>query len=239
VMVGNEAVGLYNAAYRLVLVFLFVPSVLNTAIFPAMSQFYINSKESLNVAYKKYFNYMAIIGIPLGIGTTLLADKIILLIYGAEFSNAVIALQILVWSAVIIFMSGAFARLLEASDKQMAITKIAAICAVFNIILNLIVIPKYGYVGASVITVLTEFLAFLFGLKIVGAMNYDQIPIKPKLLIKIAIASLVMSICIILLINWNLIFLIILSIILYFVTLVILKGFDKEDITLIRNILNK
>lgn len=239
VMVGNEAVGLYNAAYRLILVLLFVPSVLNMAIFPAMSQFYVNSKKSLKIAYEKYFKYMAILGIPLGVGTTLLANKIILIIYGVEYTNATIALQILVWSTVIIFMSGAFARLLEASDKQILITKITAICAIINIILNLIIIPKYGYIGASVITVLTELLAFILGLKAVSAMNYGFMPISPKILTKIFIASMIMSIFIILFVKWNLIFLILMSTLIYFLTLLILKGFDNEDINLIRNIFNR
>ncbi len=237
-MVGNEAVGLYNAAYRLILVLLFIPSVLNTAIFPAMSQFYISSKDSLKDTYKKYFKYMAILGIPLGVGTTILANEIILVIYGVEYTKAVIALQILVWSAVIIFMSGSFARLLEASDKQIVITKITAICAMVNIILNLIIIPNYGYIGASVVTVVTELLAFILGLKIVSALNYGM-PISPKLLMKIVLASILMSILIILFSKWNLIFLILISVFIYFLTLIILKGFDNEDINLIRNIFNR
>lgn len=239
VMVGNEAVGLYNAAYKLILVLLFIPSVLNIAIFPAMSQFYVSSKESLKIAYEKYFKYMAILGIPLGVGTTLLANKIILLIYGTEYTNAVIALQILVWSAVIIFMSGAFARLLEASDKQVVITKITAICAIVNIILNLILIPHYGYIGASVVTVLTEFLAFLLGLKIVSALNYSYIPVNLKFITKIVTATIIMSISIILFSKLDLMLLVFIASIIYFIVLVSVKGFDKEDIDLIHNIIKK
>lgn len=108
----NEVVGWYNAAYRLIMILLFIPSIINITIFPVMSRFYVSSKDSLRFAYETYFRYMVMIGIPIGFGTTLLADRIILLIFGAEYENSIIALQILVWSSVFIFLSSAFARLL-------------------------------------------------------------------------------------------------------------------------------
>lgn len=238
-MVGNDAVGLYNAAYRLVLVLLFVPSIFNMVIFPLMSQFYLTSRKSLKIAYKKYFKYMAILGIPLGFGIVLLAKKIVILIFGGEYIGSVIAFQILVWSATIIFMSSAFARLLEASDKQMVITKITGICAVVNILLNLVIIPQFSYIGASVVTVLTELLSFILGLKAVSNMGYGSSRVEVITLIKIFISSLVMSIFIIIFYNFNIIYLILSSLIIYFMALYSLNVLDNEDIKLISIILNK
>ena len=43
-MQGNDAVGLYNAAYRIVLLLLFIPTVINSAIFPVMSRLYVSSQ---------------------------------------------------------------------------------------------------------------------------------------------------------------------------------------------------
>ncbi|MCE7698068.1 MAG: flippase, partial [Methanobacterium paludis] len=152
VMVSITVVGWYNAAYNLINALLVIPTVLNIVIFPVMSQFYQTSKDSLRIASEKYFKYMSLLGIPLGVGTTLLADKIILLIFGTQYTPSIIALQILVWSTVFIFMSGSFARLLEASNKQVTLTKITAICVVINIVLNIILIPKFSYIAASAIT---------------------------------------------------------------------------------------
>jgi O-antigen/teichoic acid export membrane protein len=74
---GNNAVGVFSAAYRLMMVLLFIPTVVNIAIFPAMSRFYIASKDALATASNTYFRFMAIIAFPVGIGTTLLAMRII------------------------------------------------------------------------------------------------------------------------------------------------------------------
>lgn len=237
VMAGNDAVGWYNAAYRITLVLLFIPSVFNISIFPAMSQFYLTSKKSLKFAYKKYFKYMTIIGIPLGIGTTLLAEKIILIIFGAQYANSTLALQILVWSSIIIFISSPIARLLEASNKQSTIAKITGLCAVFNIILNLILIPEYSFIGASLVTVLTEIISLILGLKVVSRLDYGLSQVESTNLLKILISSIIMGIFIILFRSLNIVFIITGGIIIYFIILYSLKCFDEEDISIILNIL--
>ncbi|MCZ3364922.1 MULTISPECIES: flippase [Methanobacterium] len=239
VMVNSDAVGFYNAAYRLVLVLLVIPSILNTVIFPVMSQFYVTSRESLKMVYEKYFKYMAILGIPLGFGVTLLAKKIVVLIFGVEYMGSVVAFQILVWSTTIIFMSGAFARLLEASNKQMVITKITGICAIVNILLNFVFIPQFSYIGASIITVLTEILSFIFGLKAVSGMGYGFSRVEFIILIKVCISSFIMSMFIIIFYNFNVILLIVGSLLIYFMVLYCLNGWDNEDVKIIDAILNK
>jgi len=156
VLIGTEVVGWYNAAYKLIVVILFIPSVLNMTIFPVMSRLYVKSEDSLRYVYEKYFKYMAIIAIPMGVGTTLLANKIILLIFGSQYTPSVVALQILIWSSVIIFLSGAFTILVQTSNKQMVVTQITAVNVVLNVVLNLILIPHFSYIAASVVTVVTE-----------------------------------------------------------------------------------
>lgn len=238
-MQGNEAVGWYNAAYRLILILLFIPSILNMVIFPAMSQFFITSKDSLRFASDKYFKYMAIIGIPLGLGTTLLADRIILMIFGVGYTNSIIALQILVWSSVFIYLSGAFGRLLEASNHQMIITKITAICMLENVVLNIIVIPKYSYIGASITTVITEFTALIFCIIVSSRIGYNISKNNIIDALKVVVASLIMGLLIINSEYLNPLFLILASIALYFSVLYLLKGFSKDDVTLLMTIINK
>ncbi len=239
VMVGVVVVGYFRAAYSLIVVLLFVPVVLNAVIFPVMSKFYVTSKDYLRLAYEKYFKYATIIGIPLGVGTTILANKIILLVYGSQYLPAVIALQILVWSTVLIFMSSAFARLLEVSNRQLVLTKITAINALLNVILNIILIPKFSYVGASVVTVLTETSSLIIVLKVVTGMGYGLTRKDILNIIKVISASLVMAVSIIYFNYLNLFLLVAMSIVVYMVTLFLIKGFDDEDFEIIRSILGK
>lgn len=238
IMAGNEAVGWYNAAYRLIFVLLFIPIVFNTVIFPLMSQFYGTSSDYLKISFKKYFKYMTMIAIPIGVGTTLLANEIILLVFGPAYTNSVIALQVLVWSAVFIFMSGAFARLLEVSNKQLVLTKISAVLVVINIFLNIILIPNLGYVGASLVTVITELLALLCVI-VVSNIHYGLSIHDLMFIIKIVAASIIMGIFILSLEYVNLILSSIFAFIIYFITLFIFKFFDNNDLKIFRKIINR
>ena len=235
---ANEVIGWYNAAYRLIMIPLFIPSILNIVIFPLMSRFYVSSKDSLRFAFEKYFKYMAMVGIPIGIGTTLLADRIILLIFGAEYVRSIIALQILVWSSVFIFLSGAFARLLESSDRQMTITKIAAINASANVALNLILIPKLSYIGASITTVITEFSSLMLCIVICSRLGYGLPKRELLSLGKVIFASLLMGILTIYTKDLNLLLLILLAAVFYFIFIYLLRVFGAEDIKIFKNLIS-
>ena len=239
-MKGDEVVGWYNAAYRLVLFLLFIPNAFISAIYPIMSKFYITSQDHLRLSLEKSFKYLTIIGVPIGVGTTLLAKKFILMIFGLEYTNSIIALQILVWSSVFIFMSQPFGNLLNCLNKQSIVTKITGICVVLNITLNLILIPKYSLTGASIATVLTEFgslvLFFIWSLKIDYSIFNKKVAITTS---KVVVASTIMGIFVMYFINLSLFVLLPLAVLLYFVVLYVINGIDKEEFLFIGRVIQK
>jgi len=236
-MKGDEVVGWYNAAYRLVLILLFIPIAFNSAVFPLMSRFYVSSKNSLNFMFEKHFKYMLILGFPIGVGITLLADKIILLIFGAEYIPSIIALQILTWAMVLIFARTAFERVLESANQQIIVTEVFGGCALLNVILNIILIPKYSYIGAAVATLITDFavfaLIFVWSLKIGYSISNKQLI---EVISKVIAASLVMSVFIGYFRDQNLLILVFTATIIYFGLILLIKGLDKDDIRLLKNL---
>lgn len=161
VMVGNSAVGIYNAAYKLIFVLLFIPNVFIVSIFPIMSQHFKSSKDILKLEYEKSFKYLFVIAVFIFVYGFVFADKIILVIYGTEYTLAVAALQILIGVIPIIFITSLFGNILGAIDRQRMVTFVAGLNALLNVVLNLILIPKFSYMGASAATVLTETLGFI------------------------------------------------------------------------------
>lgn len=239
-MKGSEVVGWYNAAYRLVLVLLFIPVAFNSAVFPLMSQFYISSQNSLEFMYKKIFKYMLIIGLPIGVGLTLLVKRIILLIFGAGYIPSVIALQILTWAIVLIFARNAFERLFESINQQIIVTKILGFCAILNVILNLVLIPKYSYTGAAVATLITDFavfiLQFMWSIKIGYSINIKE---AVNIIYKVIIASILMSVFIVWFINLSMIVLIPSSAVIYSGIIFLIRGIDREDVILFKKMIDK
>jgi O-antigen/teichoic acid export membrane protein len=235
VMKGAEAVGLYNAPYRLIMVLVFIPTVISTAIFPAMSRFHVTAQDSFRLIYKRYFKYMAIIAVPLGIGTTLLADQIITLIFGVAYGNSAIALQILIWATVFIFLTAAFLRLFETSNRQMIVTKITAVGMVENTALDVILIPRFSYAGASIATAATELTVLLLCVFISSSITYPLSKKDLANLVKIGSASLLMGLFIVYLGKLNLLS-VFPAVLLYFAMLYLLRVVDNEDIALFRNV---
>lgn len=236
---GNEAVGIYNAAYRLVLVYLFIPTVFNMSIFPVMSRFFIDAQDSLKRTVEKYFDFMILIGTPLAVGTALLAPEIIMFIFGDQYTGAIIALQILVWSILFIFLNSPFFQLMSSIDRQQTLTRIVAICMVVNIVLNLIFIPRYSYVAASIITVITEFLAFILTLHSVRKLGYHILTAKMKLIGKVVLVSGLTGLVILYFPEFNLILTIIAAVLTYLVLIYLTKCVQREDIRLVKDILNR
>jgi len=233
-MKGNEVVGWYNVSYRIALFLLFIPQAFTSAIFPVMSRFYLTSQDYLRLSFEKHFKYMAVLGVPIGVGIMLLSRRFILLLFGIEYLNSIVPLQILIWSSVFIFMSQPIANLFNSVDRQVIVTKIVGICVVFNVVLNLILIPKYSLIGASVATVFTEFavlaLCFIWGLKIKYTISTKELI---KIIGSVLIASALMSAFIIYFYDLTLLALVPLAALLYFVVLYIIGGINKEEINLI------
>ena len=239
-MKGDAVVGWYNAAYRIALVLLFIPATFMTAIYPIMSIFFRSSPNSLKLSLEKSFKYLTILGIPIGIGTMLLAKRLILMTFGAEYTNSIIALQILAWSSVFIFMDNAFANLLNSINKQIIITKVMGICLGVNVVLNLILIPKYSLIGASITAALTQLIALLLILIWSSRIGYSVFrKVFANIIAKVVISSASMGIFMIYFHNLTLWVLVPSAALLYFVVLYIIRGIDKKDINLVSMVVRK
>lgn len=234
---ANEVIGWYNAAYKLVLMLLFIRTIIHESIFPVMSNFYKISKESLKFTCEKLFKYSIITAFPVAVGTTILSERFILLIYGNEYLPAVIALQILIWSDVIIFANFT-PRLFEAINKQIIFTKITILGAITNISLNLLLIPQYSYIGAAIATCLTEFILLFPSFIIFSKTKYRfRGSFALKNISKVFISGVGMGFFVKYLYNINLAILVIFSALIYVSLLYLIKIFDKTDIDIIRKLI--
>jgi len=235
-MKGDVVVGWYSAAYRLMEVLIFIPAAFANSIYPVFSNFYISSKESLKLLYQKFFKYLSIIGLPIAVGTTLLANKIILIIYKSGFLHSIIALQVLIWIIPIIFLTYMFGTILASINRQDLTLKSISLCMSLNVVMNLILIPRYSYIGASIATIVTELLSFILGYYFLSKLIY-KIPIY-KYIVKPIMASAVMGLFILSFAKTNIFLLIFISILIYFGMLVLLKTFSKKDFNLFKQIVN-
>lgn len=162
-MKNDSAVGLYNAAYKLLDASVVLPSIIMASIIPIMSQYYKNSLDSFNMFYERMFKYLFIIALPIALTITLLARPIINLVYGINFEGSANALQVLIWAVTSMYVSMLVGAAYITADKQDISMKLTILSVTLNIIFNLFLIPRYSYVGASAATVITEFFGLFIG----------------------------------------------------------------------------
>lgn len=162
IMVGDQPVGWYNAAYRLVFAMMFIPVATMKAVFPALSLYFKESQEAFRKLFERSFKVMFLIGFGLASLIFVLADRIILIIFGEEYAAAAGALKILVWSTAIIFIGTVQTHTTRASNHQRFTAKVVASSAFLNLCLNFILIPRYSLYGAAFATLASELFTFVF-----------------------------------------------------------------------------
>ncbi|OGO21399.1 MAG: hypothetical protein A2144_00330 [Chloroflexi bacterium RBG_16_50_9] len=237
IMKGDAVVGWYTAAYNLILALNQMPFIFTTAVFPMMSRLFVSSTNSLRLTYEKMLNYLFIVGLPLALGTMLLSGRIILLFYGEQFIESIAALQIVSWNIVVFFLYFPLGMLLVSINKQNQMAITGGICALLNIVLNLILIPPLSYIGAGIATLATQVILFGFYFYFAAKQSYrlqlHKIAAKP------IIASAVMAVFLYFNSQLNLAVLIIVGIVIYFTVFLLIKGFTREDWQLLGSIIRR
>jgi len=230
-LIGDKALGFYSIAYKATYALQFVPAAFAAAIFPAMSNYYVNAKEKLQSIFEKSMYFLIIFSIPIAFGTASLADKIILKLYTAEYEPSILTIQIFIFAVLPIFLSYPVGSLLNSCDKQTVNTTNMGITMILNVILNIFLIPKFQQAGAAIATLISLSVLFILNLfwvpKIIK-VNFKFLIIKT---IKSLICAIIMAYLILLLKERiNFLILILLGAIIYGFVLYLIKGFTKEDI---------
>ena len=237
-MKSDEVVGWYNASYKLVYILLFIPAVYFSSIYPVMSNLFINSKDTLKFLYSTSLKYMLILGALMGISTVILADEIILLIYGTEYQPSILALMILIWAVFFSFLAHAPMYILNSTNKPVIYTKVVFIGMIVNVIMNLILIPKYSLNGASVATVFTEFLGFILLYFIV--MTHTESRLEIKFISRILIGVLLLITSYYLLNPYiGKIISISTGYFLFIISLIVLKVISDKDLLILKNLIKR
>ena len=234
VMKGDAVTGWYSAACNLIFALMVIPTIYGIAIFPVLSKYYGSARSSFDKVGTLSFKFLLMVGLPISVGVTLLAEKIIQLVYGSAYINSSYALQIMVWVFFINCIAIAPFHALNSANKQHLVMISEGIAAVLAVLLNLLLIPIYGLIGAASATVIafasTTSLYFYFSNRYtlrIRLVNGD--------FVKIMAAGLVMGLFIFYF-HSNLFLVIASSAVIYLALLILTKALSNEDLMLFREI---
>jgi O-antigen/teichoic acid export membrane protein len=149
-------VGIYAVAYKILELVIFIPAIYIGLVFPTLSKYASAKGREFADEFKKAFNILAILAMPAAVYLFVMAGSVVQLIGGDAFAQSGRVLQILTVAIIMIFFGNLGGNALIALDLQKRGMWIYLFGAVFNIVTNLIFIPKHGYIAAGWTTVATE-----------------------------------------------------------------------------------
>ncbi len=161
-MKGDTVVGWYNVAYKFIDGLVIIPSSFTLALFPVISRYAEGARDSLWRATVLSLRWLMFLAIPICVLTTRYADAIIWAFGGSRFlPHSAIALRLLIWFLPFSFINSLVHYVLIAVNQQRYLTRAFLIGVGFNLVANLLLIPRYSYQAAAVNTVLSEIALLL------------------------------------------------------------------------------
>jgi len=155
-MVSSKEVGIYNAAFKIASLGLIVIMVFNVVIGPKIAELHNkNDLISLKKIVIRTTQLITLLTIPIFI-ILIIFRKEILSFFGSDFILGEVSLIILSISVLINAVSGNIDQVLNMTDHQKLMKNITIVCLIENVILNFILIPKYGINGAAMASLLTS-----------------------------------------------------------------------------------
>jgi O-antigen/teichoic acid export membrane protein len=152
---SSAEVGWYSFAYKPFEAMLFVPITMLGVVLPVLAVYQRSSMDRLRAAVTMFFKALLMVGWPLSVGVVVLVTPLAGL-WSGFYPQSVPALRILALAFVFAFVNNAFIGALTVIDRQATYAKAAGISLAVNLVLNLILIPPFGYIAASWTTVVTE-----------------------------------------------------------------------------------
>ena len=156
----STEVGYYTVAVSLSRFFWLVPRAIGTVAFPAISEYWAkDNHHAINRLVAKSTKYSACILVFAGMSVIFFAKDIITFLFTPEFLPAVLPLTILVIGTVISGVLRSISGIFASVGKVNLTVKISAIAATGDVLLNIILIPLYGIIGAAVATTAASILS--------------------------------------------------------------------------------
>lgn len=216
---GADKAGIYSVAYSVGMILLFVVSSINSAFTPWV--FKKMKDKTFKLIEDTSYSLLNILG-ALIILLICVAPEIIRIMAPPEYSEAVWAIPPIALSVYFIFLYSLFANIEFYYEKNKFIMVASVLVAIFNIILNWIFIPKYGYISAGYTTlvsyVLYSFSHFIFMQRIFSDKEPSSKIFTSRFLIINSVLMIVLSLMITLTYELTLIrYLFLLTVILFIV----------------------
>lgn len=159
-MTDIESVGIYSSAVKISEMIYLFPILISNSFLPLL----VKSKKEMPLfinVLTTQFKINITLCLFLILFFFLFAKEIISLVYGFEYRDAALIIKIHIWSVLAIALNSIYSKIIIIENKQSVFVKISFLGALVNVIINIIIIPTYGYLGAAYSTLISYFIALI------------------------------------------------------------------------------
>ena len=234
---GATAAGIYNAAYLIAGCAIFILPPLGVVLFPTVTKAYNEGNINEAQSYLKYsLKYAMMITIPSAFGLTILAKPLLAILTRPEFVAGSIVVPFVAFASLLLVLCEISSYIIYISNRTQLILGLSGTSAVLSIILNVLLIPHLGIMGAAIAIFISYAVLTLLTLMI--SRRYLKFDLSLPFILKSTIASAVMVLCIWLFNPASLIEVLVSMLggaLIYFSVLLVIKGLSKSEITFFLN----
>ena len=228
IILGTGDAGIYSAASKLVLFLLMLDRVLATLLLPAASRLGAQSQELLVSRLRFALKWIFITTLPICIGGTIIADKIILIVFGNQYILSVDVFRILIWYFFVTMLHTIYTSGIIAVGKEKVYAKVMLISTAVYFI-SIIICTKYlGVVGSAFAMVFSEVVTLLY---MRDRFHRVTTLTLPPAILKVVVSSIIMGGIVILIPSMNVFLTIIIGAIVYAGLLIGTKSITYDEIT--------
>jgi O-antigen/teichoic acid export membrane protein len=146
---GAAAVGNYGVATRVAEVWYFIPGIIVASVFPSIMDARNTDQILYTTRLVRLLSVLFWISIGLALTTSLASQWIVTNLFGLRYMSAAAILSVITWSSVFVFVGVASGRWFLVENLQRLLLYRTFVGAIINVILNFILIPHYGELGAA------------------------------------------------------------------------------------------
>src|SRR5579863_1097145 len=187
----NE-VGFYSAGYKIVNSIIIIIAFVPDSFFPLIAYHFKHDERQFKQYILLFSQTIGLLSIPLAIGGIIYARQILTLLYGSQLVAGADAFKVLLLLVIVLPFKILVASIIIVANKQKHYMISGAIGVILNVTLNIILIPRYGMMGAGIAIVVTETVAGIYLLfNCFELLDYSSDILK-KYFLKPTIAAIIM-----------------------------------------------
>lgn len=171
IMLDDSATGYYSAAVACAGISSFVFSAIIDSMRPSIFESINSSQRAFELNVSRLYCIVIYLSLAQSLCMTLLAKPVILILYGQKYLQTAHLLKVVVWYTTFSYLGSVRGVWMLATDNQKYLLTINIAGAMTNVVLNALLIPVFGAMGAALASLLTQFFTNV-------AMGYLVRPIR-------------------------------------------------------------